>query len=486
MNENRIKTGYESISISDESRKRIQDTITSGASPFRRVNRFRLRWQVAVAAGVLVAVLLIPTAVYAAGNLFFKASVDRNGYQVSVHLDNPKKAGLSSSPVVSGTAANGDSNSDSDKKNKFIRVDADFGKEYSLEVVDISEIDYISYEYHFNHNKKRSNICKDFFYRVYRVDTDKQDVFNLNNQSAMKELLIDGHKALLTTADTVSGTAYEYDYDSRYTINLFIFYEEYGYIVNLCGMQGLGTDEVIRLAGKLYVTECSENAASGFMLLSRYKSAYEIRHSSTSEIEVKAPVYRVGEPIKTPSGTFEVLDIEVSDKMAMLKRSDFNSKQLCENIPELWGKGGKLSIYTRERVEEGNGILEPESKVVDKENIQLKAVNVTMKASDFGSEFPYMQFYEEEDGHLYDTNLYYQYNRPEFVKDARSDFMPFYYRETQGGKSFYFRDFKVGEPGIYHFSYICDGDLVDKMYLKFGGEFFSQEDDSYPLVKVTE
>ena len=146
MNENRIKTGYESISISDESRKRIQDTITSGASPFRRVNRFRLRWQVAVAAGVLVAVLLIPTAVYAAGNLFFKASVDRNGYQVSVHLDNPKKAGLSSSPVVSGTAANGDSNSDSDKKNKFIRVDADFGKEYSLEVVDISEIDYISYE----------------------------------------------------------------------------------------------------------------------------------------------------------------------------------------------------------------------------------------------------------------------------------------------------------------------------------------------------
>ena len=64
--------------------------------------------------------------------------------------------------------------------------------------------------------------------------------------------------------------------------------------------------------------------------------------------------------------------------------------------------------------------------------------------------------------------------------------MPFYYRETQGGKSFYFRDFKVGEPGIYHFSYICDGDLVDKMYLKFGVEFLSQEDDSYPLVKVTE
>ena len=97
---------------------------------------------------------------------------------------------------------------------------------------------------------------------------------------------------------------------------------------------------------------------------------------------------------------------------------------------------------------------------------------------------PDMQFYEETDGQLYDTSLYYQYNRPEFVLKSRSEFMPYYYRETEGGQSFYYRKNGEGKPGVYHIAYIIDEDLVDKMYLRLEGGSVMDSTDDKPRVKL--
>lgn len=78
---------------------------------------------------------------------------------------------------------------------------------------------------------------------------------------------------------------------------------------------------------------------------------------------------------------------------------------------------------------------------------------------------PRIIFFEKEKGKYYDTDLYFKYNRPEKISDALMDFVPCYFRETEGGKGFRIKKMRKGEEQTYHFAYLVDEDLTDHMFL---------------------
>lgn len=268
----RIKESYESLKMTQASKDRIYQRILEeekdssvNTKKHNSERKFFSGWKVGVAACLSLA-LIIPTSVYAAGKIsrFFKEAIHQDNLATDIDLQ-----------II-------------DTTDKYIQVTTDFGEEYQMEEKSVS---YLSDE---NGNitkivgevEKGSNgmYCylhkdgyaagKDFYFNVIYMDESEDSVLTLYNQSSTKEITVNDHRALLCETGTVQDTRYARDYDSDYTIDLYVFYEEYGYIINFCGMQGLGQEKLVSLAEKTVVTETVKDKACDYIFLSSYcKSA---------------------------------------------------------------------------------------------------------------------------------------------------------------------------------------------------------------------
>lgn len=54
------------------------------------------------------------------------------------------------------------------------------------------------------------------------------------------------------------------------------------------------------------------------------------------------------------------------------------------------------------------------------------------------------------------------------------DFAPCYFRETEGGKGFRIKEMRKGEERTYHFAYLVDEDMTDKMFLRIDFDYMQE------------
>ena len=499
--DNKIRESYTKIKMPDASKEKIHRQIlemddryerAKGNFDGERTGRKNIfsSWKMGVAACLGVA-LIVPTGVYAAGKIsqYATISIGKDKYQAEIKVQNSKDT-VDVSVLPNNEATK--------KTRKYIKVEADFGTDYQL------EDNYTSYYvdqsgkktqkklkvkegydgmYSYSH-KAGFEAGKDFYYNVIYLDTDTDSIINLYDQASMKEMTINNHKALLCESNTIQGSRYTSDYNTSYTIDLYVFYEEYGYIIDYCGMQGLGQEKLISLAKKCTVQETTKENASRYEYMSFFhKAAMDKITDNFDKEEVTAPVHQLNDMVKYSGMTYQVTDVKVSSKVTENDSAKYNPSHFPEECKGLWNKSGVLKPYIRETLKAGNGVSEPEYTVVDEETIQPQMVYVTMKVKAGKKDeticLPELIFLEKEGKTYYDTKLYQQYNRPSKIEDAFIDFMPCYFEETAGGTSFWIKELKAGEEQIFHFAYIVDEDMTNNMYIRLDNESMYDENMQY-------
>ncbi len=466
--EKEIKDSYRNIKMPEKSKERIHSEILRSGT-INRKNRHLFRaWRAGLAACLAFA-LVIPTSVFAVekiSGLFIKEGAGQ--YETRVELYGDKESALAEKT--------------SKKDRKYIKVDADFGSDYKL----VGDIEYYSGEDGKMHTKKVKykegmdgtynyahkngfSAGLDFFYNVLYIDTNKDVLLDLYNLVSQKEITVNGHRALLCRMNTIQGSQYAKDHDSDYTIDLYVFYDEYGYVIDFCGMQGLGEDALVSLAKKATVTESEKDKASRYELLSHYNKANMVKldESKTRE-KINHQVGKVSQTLKNDGFVYQVTDVTVSSKV-----QDMDGDKFEDNTKKsLWGKDGKLRPYTRETLQMGDGVKTPERRVVGTQKVQPKMVYVTMKVKSEKNNnlfsLPDVIFADKDGKDYYQIWSYDNYNRPAAIEDAFMDRMPCYFKETSGGAGFWLKDMNAGEEAVYHFAYLIDEDLEDNMLLRLG------------------
>lgn len=491
--ENKIKDSYSQIRMPENSKEQIRRDILDLAVPEKSIRtgrrgeegssrrKFTFGWKAGLAACLSLA-LVIPTGVYAAQKLsqYFSVNINKENYLAEINLEKPE--------AVETAAAQEEVLS---KENmKYIRVETDFGKDYTED----KNVYYVQDEegkvtehqekieegkdgnYSFSY-KDGYDAGKNFYYDVIYMDQEGDSVLKLYDQSHMKEIMVNGHKAFLCQSAGVQGSQYNPERDTDYMINVYVFYEEYGYIINFCGMQGLGEERLIALAEKTKVTECSKSKACRYQYLSLYYRGHSDHlDADNTKQEITGQVKMVGEKLedKDSGFTYQVTDVAVSSKIKDMDRTKIDNSLIPAGVV-LWDKKGNLQSYIREAITEGDGVSKPGQTVSGSEKVQLKMVYVTMKVKANKDkelfDLPDIKFLEREGGNYYDTDLYGQYNRPEKIATTLMDFAPCYFRETEGGKGFRIKEMKKGEEQTYHFAYLVDEDMTDKMFLRIDFDY---------------
>lgn len=485
--DDKIRDSYTKIKMPDASKERIHRQILEMDDSYERVKsrlegervarkKFFSSWKMGVAACLGVA-LIVPTGVYAAEKIsqYATISIGKDKYRAEIKVQNSKDTIDASVLPNSGTAK---------KIKKYIKVDADFGPDYHLNdnstSYSVNQSGKVTQKkqkvkegcdgmYSYSH-KAGFDAGKDFYYNVIYLDTDTDSIINLYDQASMKEITINNHKALLCESNTIEGSRYTSDYDTFYTIDLYVFYEEYGYIINYCSMQGLGQEKLVSLAQKCTVQETTKENASRYEYMSLFhKAAMERIAGNSDKKEVTVPIRQLNDVVTHSGVTYQVTDVKVSSKVTESDSPKYNPSQFSEECKGLWNKDGILKPYIRETLKAGNGVSEPEYTVVGEETVQPQMVSVTMKVK-AGKEdeticLPELIFLEKEGKTYYDTKLYQHYNRPARIEDAFIDFMPCYFKETAGGTSYWIKELKAGEEQVFHFAYIIDKDMTDNMLI---------------------
>ncbi|MDE6567001.1 MAG: hypothetical protein K2K70_04605 [Lachnospiraceae bacterium] len=465
--DNKIKKAYSNIKMTEDSKEKVYrqilETTDDDQDQKRGLGSRKVvlsGWKMGIAA-CLAAALIIPTGAYAAGKLskYINIKVEKNNYHAKLKLEQTKDT---------------DDTKTKDKETMhYIQVQTDCGPDYKMEQVtyDMNDGEEINY-YEYIH-KDGSHAGKDFSCEILYVDKNSDTILDLYNQESMQEIEINGHRALFCENGTVHGSQYHYDTD--YTLNVYVFYEEYGYIISYTCMQGLGKEQLISMAEKTTVTDVAKKDASGYTLLSNLQNSNTKPFEPISDsTEVTSLVKEKNEVLKCFGLSLQVLDVKVSSKVADYDTTDPKQELFLDHCQNMWDKNGKLKPYIREEIKCGDGISEPEMSVIKKEKIQPKMVYVTLKAT--GSallQLPDMEFFEKKDNKYYDMREYlkYKYNRPEEIIMPYVDRSPCYFKETVGGEQYIIKNLQDDGEHILHFAYIVDEDMLDSMYLCFNSGY---------------
>lgn len=468
--DNKIKNSYKKLEMSEASRTRICEEILESADHGNGRKHAHSLWKIGLAACLGLA-LVIPTGVYAAGKIsdYFSVDISKNHYQAEINLKTEK--GENTTPVTP------DANQEKETM-KYVKVETDFGRDYKRDAGDTS---YVQDEtgkvtavkdeipegsdgmYTYSH-KDGFEAGKDLFYEVIYRDEDGE--INLYDQSLIKELKVNQHKALLCQSNVIAGSRYTSKQDTDYDIHLYVFYEEYGYIIHYGGMRALGQKKLISLAEKTSVRECSKDQADRYVYISRFKNGSTIKEPEDPQEEITYPVKAVHQKIRNGSFHCQITDVKISSKVNDTDRTKF----IENSFVSLWDKNRLLKKYSRETLKKGDGVSQPALSVSGTETIQPKMVYVTMKVKAESKDLfgvPTLTFAEKQGKKYFTTKRYWQYNRPEKMELGEIPFWPCYFRETAGGSSFYVKNMKAEEEQVFHFAYLVDGDMTDQMLLCF-------------------
>ncbi len=452
----KVKDFYQKIQLDEESKKRIHDEIIKNAESKKPKGNMPAEWRV-VAACLLMA-LAIPTVTYAGVKTIAEVKTI-HPFRVSVELPGNQE-----------------------QERKYVHVETDFGKEYKLEKnteiiendngelveVPAEQSEYEKGMYSYWH-KDGFSAGKDFFYELIYVESGEDRTVNLYDNVNRKEMTVNDHRAVFMTAGTIQGTRYDDKEDLDYVNELYIFYDEYNYIVKFCGMKKLGEKGLVSLAKKISIKEVSKEKADDYVESGVEFGGYRAEeYVEMPKKKAVAPVVKQGEKVNYDGMEFQVIKVSVSDSVKGSRK--YMDR---ENVSKkLYDRKGKLYKYTREKLKTGDGDRKPVKEVTGTEEVQPKWVSITMKVKGKKKTnqmcLPSISFLEKRDGEYY--HVYYDgdYNRPSRIEDAFMDLMPCYFRETVGGSSFWIQHLDKGEEKIYHFAYLMDEDFVDRAYLEIG------------------
>lgn len=395
-----------------------------------------------VSAAVCAVTVLIPTVAFASTKIYqyYNTSVSKEDKKVEMVLEgNTTEAGK--------------------QENKYIKLSADFGKDYSI----CKEGALMHYEY-----VEGFEAGRNFWYELIKLDNEEMHTISTYDNNSVEELKINGRKAVYCKKNYIEGSRYETEEGTIKDKTLYIFLEDCGYFIRMTSQKNLSKEEFIALAEKIQITEVDskENASQYFMYNDAHKPDWELGADDLGlgvKEEVDLSNYHNESTISTSGGTVTVESVKILDSVEGLDLSHFREEV---EMNQFWDEDGNLKAYDRETLEFGNGIDTPYCKVINTERINTKLVYVTLRYE--GVESLFDNLYQVPRLDLVDDKKMYtvgdNYKRPMDMEKIVCDGFPCYFEETKGGESFYFTDLKDGNVTM-HIAYLVDEDMVGGMLL---------------------
>lgn len=445
--------------LDDYEKQLLTENVLRHINMERKDNNMKKGWKHWKAVACLGAVLLVPCSVFATVKIsqYFNSQVSVEDYQMKVDIHKEDLQSATKAPE------------------KYIKLKTDFGSAYKLDKEDQGMCTFT--------HKAGFDAGKDFWYEVIKVDGKKDSIYSTYDNEVVEQLKVNCHEAVYFKTNEIIGTEYGDKYDTCYGQHLLVFYDEYGYIIQFNSMNKLEKDKLVKLAGSVSVEETTEDKATSYTLLSKYLEnpiSANIKQTVVEDKKIDTPVYKTGEKLEHDEFSIQVENVKLLDSVKDLDISSFR----IDNSDGLWDASGNLKPYKRENIKIGDGVNEPERKVESREVINPKLVYVTMNIKNSGKEketfcLPDIIFTNTKDGEYYLTHIYNNANRPQVIEDAFIDYMPCYFKETDGGKSFWIQEFEAGEEKTFNFAYLIDEDMTDKMLLRIDNGSDSDENIKY-------
>jgi len=482
--EDKIKKSYEKINISDGAKNRIETAIIMDEQNKKRHNTLKIRRIKVAVAACLALAFLLPAGVFAAQKIYkyFTASVNEKGdYSFEIEMnrtDNPENNKKDAK----------DSN-DSNITQQYIKLITDFGDDYISENEFYGWKSYgdkddpmISYEH-----KEGFASGKCFWYELHYIDGEMEDVISIYNTEVNEMFTVNGRKAVYSKLNTVVGSKYTDDYKCDYGQSMYVFIEDYGYVLEMVAQNGLSKEDFIHLAESIKIEKAdSKEEASKFALFSeRQLTGHNIKSENEIPSEEIPDKNLASKKAKIGKTGFKLKEVKILDSITGLNKDAFITEHF--EMKSLVSKKGKLKKYDREFMKLGDGVTEPEAKVIKTESVQLKLVYVTLEidnsdalAVDGKYYVPSISFVMKKDGKNYIKRYRDDYNRPEYVDEALMDFKPCYIEENCGGKDGW--AVKSSNDKItVHFAYLVDEDFTDEMALWLN-DYASSADEHYKML----
>lgn len=490
--EDKIRKSYEKVNISDSAKNRIQMAIMldDSCKKGEKTKMHTSTWKIAVAACISLA-LILPTGVYAAQKIYqhFTTSFSEKKQSVDIKMQS--------------------SESESDNGEKatnqvYLKVSADFGEDYTLSkkqeyqkytdtdgtVVEVlpDDEDDAMIEYQ---TKEGFYGGKCFWYKLYYLGENVNSKITRYNTAQNKVFTINGYKAIYSKTNDVVGSKYSSDYILNQGQDIFIFLEDYGYMLAMSAQNGLSKDEFINLAKKIkfervnsadeasIYADFDENEAAGWSIAMRYSD--EIEEIGKAQCHDKTANYK--------NCIYTVKDVKILDSIKGLKKDAFMENMFARNL--ITDENGKIKKYERETVQYGDGVDEPETKVTGSQDVQPKLVYITLEvenSSSIGMEkfyLPSLQLVQKKDGKIIKKYFQDNYNRPKYINNAFMDSMPCYFEETLGGKSGYATKASTGKLTL-HLAYMVDEDMLDGMMLDIMEGVIGLDPEEYQYIDISQ
>lgn len=465
--ENKVKESYEKIKISDSAIQRIKEQIEMDGemSCENKVPFFMNKLKV-VAAACLLLIILLPSGVYAAGKIYqYIMSYKENGYKVDMEMKNADDIDAEDSENAVTEMNESESIKEEEGQicvpSQYIRIVADWGNEYKAEY------------------KCGDQVCinsvsgfdsgKSFWYRVIYIDDDMKALISNYDTKENERITVNGRKAVYSKYNSIVGSKYEENEKTSYGQSIFVFIEDYGYVIEMGAQNGLPKEEFIQLANQLKIEEVdSEQDATSFVLFSEWVGAgWNLAANSDNNPKEIKNYYE--EKATFGNTVYQIKDVQILDGVENLRTEAFNYNHF--DMESLVAEDGKLRKYDRELLQLGDGITEPRAKVIKTEHIQPKLVYVTLEVTNSAENsfdglfyIPSLKFVTKRNGKVYANEDWYNYKRPHNIEEACIDLEPCYIEDNLGGKSSMAVRASVDAQTI-RCAYLVDEDFIDGMTL---------------------
>lgn len=200
---------------------------------------------------------------------------------------------------------------------KYIKVSADFGESYHKTE---RNKEFQCYE-----NREGGQRGKDFWYSLQYLEGKQKEILSTYDVKGNETMKINGRCAVYCRYNPVVGSKYLKSKKTDYGQTLYIFVEDYGYLIEMAAQTGLSKKDFVHLAEKIQITKAESKAeAADYILYSkRSGGAWNVQQNLTADEKIDAKHYSTNGTAQVKNAVYEVKDVKVLDSANQLKTDAF-------------------------------------------------------------------------------------------------------------------------------------------------------------------
>lgn len=310
---------------------------------------------------------------------------------------------------------------------------------------------------------------------LVQVDKDISAGMLVDDVAAWENVRVGGRDAIYVSRGVSAGFAYARLAD--YTQQVFVFFPDEGYLLQVFAQEGLDRDELLGYLELIGMELCDEDEASVYECASwLFEDVPESTVAGEVPVYTASDVHQVGETIASGGVEYTVEGVTVLDNASdILAQGGVGmTEEGYAALVAFAGSDGSLPSYARQSLVYGDGVSSYHVTPGEIEDANLKLVIIELRVRNMGGgHLDDLLFIGSQlvfvDSSLAADYSTWDYDRPSEVGRLMLDNLPAYFDGTAGGRNFCYATLAEGEETVYHLGYFVDEDYLGEACYSVGG-----------------